>query len=186
MEQKSNPSNGLKNQIREAYGKVVYTYTTHLKQAQIYTVRNSIVQWFLIGFSAVSTAGLLGIIFQFWPLALSIVTACFTAVSLALNLYSKGAQLGEKAEKHRNIANSLWILREEYLSLLTDYEIMDENEIRSKRDDLTERVDAVYKNAPLTSTRAYKAAQNALKNEEEQYFSTEDINKLLPSHLRKK
>ena len=186
MEQNSRQSNGLKNQIKEAYGKVVYTYTTHLKQAQILTTRNNIVQWVLIIFSAISTAGLLAVIFQCWPLVLSIITACFTAMSLALNLYSKGAQLGEKAEKHRNIANALWSVREEYLSLLTDIETIKEEDVRAKRDNLTERVDAIYKNAPLTSPRAYKAAQNALKNEGEQYFSVDELNQLLPKHLRKK
>lgn len=175
---------GLKKQIKEAYGRLVYTQTTHLKQANIISIANATVQWLLIIFSAISTAGLIGIIFSSSPLALAIISGIFTAVSLAINLYSRGARLGERIEKHRSVANDLWPLREDYVSLLTDFDELDENTIRAKRDELKEKVATVYSNAPMTSTWAYHLAQRALKDEEEQYFAPGELDGIIPEHLR--
>lgn len=175
---------GLKTQIKEACGRVVYTYTTHLKEAHIIKRKNAIIQWLLIVFSAVSTAGVLTAIFGGYPLIMSVISAVFTAISLALNLYARGAQLGEKAEKHRVISNALWPIREDYYSLLTDFETLEVDQIIKKRDSLQEKVNNVYCNAPLTSSKAYKLAQAALKNEQEQYFEPGEVDKLLPNHLR--
>ena len=163
---------------------MLYTYTTHLKEAHLLQKKNTILQWALIILSATSTAGVLCVIFQLWPFVLSIISACFTAISLTLNLYSKGAQLGEKAEKHRSIANALWSIREAYISLLTDSITMTVDEIKRERDSLQNRVEGVYNNAPLTSKKAYRLAQEALKDEEEQYFSKEELDHLLQNHLR--
>lgn len=175
---------GLRTQIREAYGRLVYTHTTHLKQAHIIQTANAVVQWLLIAFSAISTAGLIGIMFSFSPVALAIVSGVFTAASLAVNLYSRGARLGERAERHRSVANDLWPIREDYVSLLTDLDTMDDVSIRKIRDELKDKVAAIYSNAPLTSKRAYRLAQKALKEEEEQYFSPDELDQIIPEHLR--
>ena len=42
-----------------------------------------------------------------------------------------------------------------------------------------------YCAAPLTDGKSYAAAQAALKTNEEQFFTQEELNKMLPAHLRK-
>lgn len=177
-------SEGLRSQIKEAYGRVVYTHTTHLKQAHIFLTANAVVQWLLIVFSAISTAGLISVIFSFAPLVFAIVSGIFTAASLAINLYSRGARLGERAEQHKRVANDLWPLREDYVSLLTDFDELDETVIRHRRDELKDKVAAIYSSAPITSKRAYRMAQVALKDEEEQYFAPGEVDSMIPEHLR--
>lgn len=175
---------GLRSQIKEAYGRLVYTHTTHLKQAQIILAANAVVQWLLIAFSAISTVGLISIIFASSPLVLAIVSSIFTAASLAINLYSRGARLGERAEQHKRVANELWPLREDYVSLLTDFDELNETEIRQRRDSLKDKVAAIYSSAPMTSKHAYHLAQVALKEEEEQYFAPGEVDNIIPEHLR--
>ena len=62
MEANFNKKEGIKKQIRESYGKLVYSYTTHLKFAQLLEKKHSIIKWILIILSASSTCGLLGVL----------------------------------------------------------------------------------------------------------------------------
>lgn len=171
-------------QIEESYGKIVYSYTVHLKCADLLRRKNNILKWILIIFSAVSTCGLLGVILQWNTTVLSIVTAFFTTLSLVFSTYSKSANLENQILAHRETANQLWRIREEYLSLLTDFSNLTEINICEKRDELMNRTANIYEREPFTDSRSYKKAQIALKNKEEQYFSTEELNKMLPEHLR--
>ena len=71
------------------------------------------------------------------------------------------------------------------MSLLTDFEMLDAGEIRNKRDELQERTAEVYSNSPRTDAKSYQAAQKALKTEEEQTFSEEEIDIMLPNSIRR-
>ena len=71
------------------------------------------------------------------------------------------------------------------MSLLIDFEMLDSNDIRNKRDELQERTSEVYSNLPRTDTKSYTAAQKALKTEEEQTFSEEEIDIMLPNSIRR-
>ena len=68
---------------------------------------------------------------------------------------------------------------------MTDFEELDDTEIVQRRDDLMLRTSEIYKTAPQTDERAYSEAQNALKNKEEQFFTQEELNVMLPAHLRR-
>lgn len=64
----------------------------------------------------------------------------------------------------------MWLLRELYLSLLTDYPNLSREEIVSKRDEIQLRVAEVYNTAQLTDAKSYSLAQKALKENEAQFF----------------
>ena len=104
-----------------------------------------------------------------------------------LNAYTKDYDLGELAQKHRQSAADLWLIREKYLSLLTDLRVGDESieSIRSRRDALLKELHGVYSGAPSTTVRAYTAAQKALQQWEEMTFSDDEIDKLLPRDLKR-
>lgn len=185
MEQNSQKHReGIKQQVKEAYGKVVYTYTANLKDANLKHSKSSVIKVAIIILSAVSTCGLLGIILQWAPIVLAAVTACITLANVILSSYSKAANLDGQELLHINTANRLWKIREKYLSLLTDYDNLSDEEVSKLRDELTDQTAEIYAVAPLTSSKAYKLAQDALKNNEEQFFSQEELNKILPEHLR--
>lgn len=173
-------------QIRELFGRVVWTHKTHEKCADILNKRNSNTRLLQIILSAATTTGIMVSVFgdDKW---VGIITALISTSLLALNTYLKKYDLGQIAQKHANSATALWNIRETYLSLLTD--IKAENiaidEIVTKRDKLQKELHGLYKGAPRTISKAYKEASEALKTNEELTFSDDEIDNFLPKELRK-
>ncbi len=178
----------LLNQIEEQYGKLVYTYTCHLKEASILKNRLNKFNWAKIIFSALSTGGSCSTILvktHLGVLVSAIMSAITSAILLIINTYLKGVDLEGDANIHISTSNELWKIREEYISLLTEFEILSSKEIVKKRDDLTCKTAIVYSFQLQTSKKAYKLAKRALKNDEEQFFTQDEINAMLPRSLRK-
>ncbi|MFA7492900.1 MAG: SLATT domain-containing protein [Proteiniphilum sp.] len=172
----------LKNQIREAYGKVVYTYTTHLKKMNQIDNENRRIKYLQIALSAFSASGFVGSRFVIQDV-LILLSGLSSFALLALNLFYKNFNLVEESNQHRVASDCLWLIREQYVSLLTDFDSLSEDDIVKKRDSLQEDTFQIYCKSPKTDEKSYRAAQNALKNEEEQCFTEEEIDKMLPKHL---
>lgn len=174
----------LESQIREAYGRVTYSQTCHDKFInRIVSLDDRIKLWQII-LSGVTTSGFVVAIFSD-DNAASILGALVSLALLILNTYIKNFNLSGIAQEHKKASDLLWKIREEYVSLLTDFETLDESEIRNKRDELQERTAEVYSNSPRTDSKSYQAAQKALKTEEEQTFSEEEIDIMLPNSIRR-
>lgn len=184
MEQNfSTHKKALKVQVREAYGRLVYTYTTHLKQVEQLTNKNQKIKYWQIVLSAISTGGFLGAVITN-QIIMTWIGGIVSTALLALNLFFKDFNLADDIKKHRTTADDLWIIRERYISLLTDFEILSEETIMLRRDELQNRTAEIYSVAPSTTTKSYYAAQKALKEDEEQFFEASEIDKMLPEHLR--
>ncbi len=186
MERNSQNNQGykLESQIREAYGRIVYTQTCHDKFLnRVLKVNTRIKTWQII-LSAVTTSGFVITIFSDDKIA-SILGTVISLALLILNTYVKNFNLIESAQEHKIASDLLWKIREEYVSLLTDFEILNVDEIMVKRNELQERTAEVYSNSPRTDSKSYKAAQKALKTEEEQTFSEKEIDVMLPNSIRR-
>lgn len=178
----------LEAQIRECFGRVVYSHKTHEKDADICLTRLALIKRWQIILSAVTTGGLLAVVFgpdERVPLAAGIAALVSTAL-LALNAYTKENDLGQIAQKHKDAADKLWIVRESYLSLLTDMraDAVTSEVARIRRDELQSTLAAVYAAAPRTSPKAYMEASRALKLREDLTFSDEEIDQFVPPKLR--
>lgn len=163
MERNSPNSQGykLESQIREAYGRVTYTQTCHDKFInRVISLNDQIKIWQII-LSAITTSGFIVAIFSDNKVA-SILGALVSLVLLILNTYTKNFNLIESAQEHKSASDLLWKIREEYVSLLTDFEILEIEEIMRKRDELQERTATVYSNSPRTDAKSYAAAQKSL------------------------
>lgn len=185
MEQNSPHKEALLIQIKEAYGRVVYTYTTHLKIMNYLTKKNRIIKYIQIILSAISTGGFIGALITD-EVILTCVGGLFSTALLALNLFFKDFNLFDEIKQHRIASDNLWMVREDYISLLTDFNVLSEIEIMNRRDDLQKRIFEIYKVSPKTDSKSYSKAQKALKSEEEQFFTFDELDKMLPSHLRRK
>lgn len=183
METNSHYKQALQVQIREAYGRVVYTYTTHLKMMNRLVEKNNIIKYAQIVLSAISTGGFIGAIITSEE-ALTCIGGLFSTILLAINLFFKDFNLVSEIKQHRDASDELWMVREDYISLLTDFEVLSEAEIASKRDLLQKQTFEIYKTAPKTDSKSYSDAKRALKTEEEQFFTPEEIDQMLPAHLR--
>ena len=175
----------LDAQIRELYGRVVYTHKTHLKCADMLEKRNDWIKIVQIGLWVVTTGSFIPSITgnaEWSP----IIGLLASAILLFINAYTKKYDLTGIAEKHRSAAANLWDIRETYLSLLTGLRFMEVPEVIKKRDDLQKKLGAIYKSCPPTNSAAYKAAQEALKQNDELFFTDDELDHLLPISLRKR
>lgn len=176
----------LESQIRELYGRVVYTHKTHEKCADVLKDRSDRLKLAEIILSAATTTSVLvvffgdGRIFQF-------IAALSSTFLLALTLYSKDFNLLAIAEKHKQAALDILEVREKLLSLLVDIRIGNKeiSHLQQIRDDLNEQLVNTYRGAPKTINKAYQIASKALQEKEEFTFSGSEIDKFLPESLRR-
>lgn len=174
----------LESQIREEYGKLVYSYACHWEEIGILSGTNSLLNNGEILLTAASTTGIVGLLITNIKIV-GIIGAICSALALAITLYARDNNIERKISKHQETADELWLIREKYISLLTDISILDESEISSMRDELLERSAIIYKNALPTSQKSYSNAQMQLKEKGYQYFEQSELNKMLPEYLRK-
>lgn len=176
----------LEAQLRELYGRIVWTHKTQEKCADILRARNHNMKIIQIILSALTTTGILITVFGENQIV-GIVSAVLSAILFTLNTYFQKYDLGEIAQKHSESASDIWNIREQYLSLLTDLnsDILNLEQVSEKRDELQNDLFNVYKGTPRTLSKAYKKATDALKINEELTFSKEEINNLLPMELRR-
>jgi hypothetical protein len=170
--------------IRESFGRVVYSHKTHEKAREIASKMASRVKWANIILTTLTSTTLLGTVItdQRWLLYLSSV---FSALVLAFVIFQLSFDPAKEAERHRNTANELWYVREQYIHLLTDVKTgATHDDIVKHRDELMEALKTIYKFAPDTDSKAYKQAQEALQMNEDMTFTNEEINRFLPDSLR--
>jgi hypothetical protein len=176
----------LEAQIRECFGRVIYTHKTHSKMADRAASWLKWLKLSQIALSSLTASGAISVIFsdQF---ALKIATAVVSLGTVGLTAYMKGFDPGAIAQKHRDTAADIWPIRESYLSLLADIvggQALPAS-IRERRDELQASLAAIYKGAPHTDGKAYGEAQTALQQNEEYTFSDAEIDAFLPASLRK-
>lgn len=174
------------SQIKECYGKVAYSHKTHEKAAEICFKNVQYIKVSQITLSGILSGSLLFSIFGESKYAL-ILSSLLSLILFILNTYTKENNLIENGLKFKRTANRLWLIREKYLSLLTDSigNLVALETIRKTRDSLQNELSAIYNESPPTTDKAYRKAQKALKYNEELYFSQEELNMLLPERLRK-
>lgn len=179
----------LEAQIRECFGRVVYSTKTHEKCADLCMVRLQWVKIAQIILSAITTGGLITALLGDPKVAqiATVVSTLFSTVLLVLTAYMKDVDPGQQAEKHKKTASELWDIRESYLSMLTDLHDgnLDIAATREKRGELQTRLASIYATAPRTNAKAYGIASDGLKAQEEMTFSDEEIDKFLPATLRR-
>ena len=185
-EQPADSRDLIEGQLRECYGRVVYSHKTHEKCADILLKCLGKIKLLQIVLSAITTAGFIAAIFGAGP-AGAVIGVVVSTTLLVLNAYTKDYDLGELAQKHRQAAADLWLIREKYLALVTDLRVGKESlkKITNRRDALLEDLHGVYLGAPSTNYQAYKKAQAALQQYDEMTFSDAEIDALLPRELKR-
>lgn len=176
----------LEDQLRETYGRIVYTHKTHEVCADALLKTHGQIKIGQIVLSAITTAGFIGVIFIDERIIAVLGVIAATAL-LVVNAYTKDFDLSAKAQKHRQSASDIWHIRERYLSLLTDMNIAGTSidGIKKRRDKLQDELHVVYKNAPSTNSKSYKKAQKKLQINEDMTFTSGEIDKFLPDSLKR-
>jgi len=182
----------LESQIRECFGRVVFTHKTHEKCSDIYAEQLKKLKLSEIILSALTTTSLLSSVFSEQKIG-TIIGAFLSTIVLGISIYTKDYDLGQISKTHADAANKLWNIRELYISLIADIRAknLTIDEMKLKRDELQESLSLVYQNAPRTNYKAYERASKALNKNgqintgEEMTFSDEEIDRFLPRDLRR-
>jgi hypothetical protein len=175
----------LEGQLRECYGRVVYSHKTHEKCADILIQRQGAIKITQIVLSALTASGFILTIVTSEKIV-AVIGAVISALLLALSAYTKDYDLGALAQQHKQAAGAIWLIREKYLSLIVDLAMGQKplEAIQKQRDELSLQLHAVYEGSPSTTFSAYRKAQKALKTQEDMTFSSEELDKLLPPALK--
>jgi hypothetical protein len=177
----------LHDQLREIYGRTVYSHKTHIIQAGLDLRKHRWIKLGQILLAATTTTGLIAALLG-KDNAVSLAVSAVLSFSLtALIAYTKDFDLGTIASEHKTTSDQLWNIREKYLDLITDFQSpgLSDDDIRKRRNALREDLNKVYAAARVTSPKAYGMAQKALKFNEDMTFSPDEIDMLLPIGLRK-
>jgi hypothetical protein len=179
----------LESQVRELYGRVAYSHKTHEKAADACLRKLARVKGGQITLSALTTGGFVTAVLgsPSTTRVAAIVGSILSTLLLAVNSYTKDNDPGQSAQKHKDAADKLVAIREQYLSLITDIRagLVATDEVRRRRDELQERLQAAYQSGPRTNDAAYRVASAALQRREELTFSADEIDSLLPPELRR-
>jgi hypothetical protein len=173
--------------VRESFGRAVYSHKTQETCADILLGRLKWIRGSQIVLSGLATAGYANAVFGTSTPAASIIGLTVSTALLIINAYLKESDLGQVAQKHRQAGSDLWLIREQYQSLLADLEIGAQpiQEYQKRRDDLIKQLYEVYRGAPSTNSKAYRIAQKKLQKLEDMTFTDEEIDKFLPKELKK-
>lgn len=173
--------------VRESFGRVVYSHKTHEKDAEISSNCGVKIKWANIVLTTLTSGGLISVLITD-QIVLKYISAFISALTLAFTIFQLSFNPEYKAEKHRQIAKELWYIREKYVNLIADItnQKISDDVIISRRNGLIEKLKMIYKFAPITSKKAYKNAQVALKIDEELSFSDKEIDQFLPTELKLK
>ena len=174
----------LEEQIRECFGRVAYSHKTHECMSDR---ANEVLKRYRIGqiaLTGLTSAGAVTVLFSNDGWA-EVATAALAFLTFFASTFLKDFDLGSVAQKHAECAAKLWAIREDYLSLLTDFSHIARSEAAERRDKLQSRLAAVYEGAPRTDAKAYSCAQDRLKNKEDLTFSPAEIDHFLPATLHR-
>ncbi|WP_068429940.1 SLATT domain-containing protein [Piscicoccus intestinalis] len=175
-------------QVRESFGRVVYSHKTHEKQADICFSKHRWQQGVLIALTAISSgtflAAVVGLLGD--PVLTSLATSSIALLVSWMSLGAKTFRFAEESDAHRGIASRLWAVRESYISLIADLMSGDisDTQAQARRDELQEATRDAYSAAPRTSSKAFARAQEGLKHNEEMTFTPREIDLFLPEALR--
>ena len=68
------------------------------------------------------------------------------------------SNIQDEINKHTEAANALWDVREGYKSLLVDFDVLSDDEIRKERNKLTDTVSHINKSYPGTDKKSFAKA----------------------------
>lgn len=148
----------LNKQISEAAWNVFYTYIAHWNIVERLKNQQSVIKVLEIVLLALTTAGIIATLSRgiSW---LSWLSGLCSAGALFLNLYSLHFNLPDKIKAHTDAANELWDVREDYKSLLVDFNDLAIDDIRKMRNDLTNRTSHINKKYPGTDEKSFEKAK---------------------------
>lgn len=149
----------LRDQIMEAAGNVQYTFIAHWNIVNRLKKQYWIIKIAQIVLTALAAGGFMTSLISGIS-QLSWLGGLTSAIALGVNLYMLNFNLPDNIKQHTDAANALWEVRERYKSLLVDFDSIDIDVVRERRDNLIQVVSEINKRYPGTDEKSFVKAQN--------------------------
>lgn len=176
----------LESVVRDSYASIVWSHKIQEKQSDIYSDMYKGLETAKILLSAITSGGIIALIFTntFW---LKPITAMISVITVFINGYFKSFDLQKSISTHKQTANRLIIVRDQYKVLLTKIKMRSESaeHLLLEYQKLVEESDNIYLEAPSTTSKAVDKASKALKITKDNTFLDDEIDSFLPRGLKK-
>ena len=182
----------LEDAVRDMLARAIWSHKVQEKQSDIYLRRYNWLMITSIICSAITTGGILTIIFKenIWfkdCVWLKLLSAVIPSITLVISTYLKNYDLTNLIKIHKEAANKLLIVRNEITCLITSIKLKSKSviELEIEYKSLMSNANEIYKDAPQTTDKALNKAKKALKISKDNSFTDEEIDSYLPYNLRK-
>lgn len=176
----------LEDEVREYYAKVVWSHKIQEKQADIYAKYFQIMESVNIALVSMSTVGIIAIIFedQLW---LKIASAVIALASIFTTLYLRTFDVQNSSLQHKITANRLIGMRDQLRILLLEIRLRSQpmNALIDDFKIIVKKTNSIYQEAPATSDKAVRLAEEALKIKKDNTFTNDEINLFLSDGLKR-
>lgn len=186
MSDNTNEYQVLLDVVRQNYASVVWTHKIQIKQADIYASRYSCLETANILLAAVASCGAVSIFADQDSFILKIVTVIFSFATTALAAYQRSFDLKTMEKQHKDAAEHFLVIRNDLLHLIAEIHMQKEavNELDKRFHEIEEKYNSLYLSAPSTTSAAVKAAAEALGENKEYTYTSDEIDWFLPPALR--
>ena len=176
----------LTENVRTTFAAVVWTHKIHEKDADINLRYSKWVKNFNIISSTITCGGVFAILNDWGFPFLNFISGLASITAIAMTFLQNYYNFEEKANVHKKVAIELLTIRDNLLELLCEIKNFQISEIEAsaKFKGILKNLDIIYKLSPITSDKAYIAAQNALARNGEYSYTSEEIDRFLPPSLR--
>ena len=175
----------LLSSIRKTYASVVWSHKIQEKQAEIYEAKYAWLEKLNIAAASLTSAGIIALIFtdQLW---IKIGSALLSFITLFVTAIFKSFELPQIGKRNKETANKLISVRDELelLILKLKTEAASNSDILAKYEELVKKADEIYLAAPNTTPKAVERARQALKIQNDNTYTDDEIDSLLPMELR--
>ncbi len=176
----------LEDTARNTFCSVTWSHKIQEKQVDIFATQYKYLEIANIVSASLTSVGIVSLIFtdELW---LKLVSALISFVSIFASSFLKSFDLSTKVNAHKNCANKLLAIRNEFQILLLKINLEQEeidNLIKSY-EELVIKLNKIYSGSPNTCDKAVKKAQKSLKINQDNTFTNEEIDSFLPEALRR-
>ena len=178
--------NILEDAVRDMFVRAVWSHKIQEKQADIYQKQYKCMETANILCASLASIGILSTI-RHGELWIKIGSAFLSFATVFIGAYFQSFSPNKLAKVHKETANKLLIVRNEFTCLLTSIKLKKKpvSELGDRYRALMEKANEVYKDAPTTTDKAVDLAKKDLQVKGDNTFSEEEIDSYLPAALKK-
>lgn len=176
----------LEDSVRIMFAQAVWTHKIQEKQSDLYQKQYKWMETGSILCASLTSIGILSTIFtdHLW---IKIVSAILSFATVFIAAYFKSFDLSKLSGAHKEAANTVLGIRNDYLGLITSIKLKEKTivDLECEFHKMMKRANDAYNSAPSTTNKAVRLAKKALQITGDNTFTDDEIDSYLPEALQK-